>query len=234
MSRTQPVRKPRRRSRVTVLAVIASAVLVCLLGCRSTTDAPVEAKPPDARPSAEARPVGEPPTRRDGRLPGIVPGHLRDRPQSRAIGAADGKVPAGTTVFADIPAVANLNPALLAQLRRAATEAARDGVELDVNSGWRSDNYQQQLFQRAVANYGSEEKAERWVARPGTSVHETGDAVDIGRSSARTWLGKKGAAFGLCQIYLNEPWHYELRTDAIAHGCPAPYADPTHDPRGQQ
>jgi LAS superfamily LD-carboxypeptidase LdcB len=143
-------------------------------------------------------------------------------------------VPGGTTVFADIPAVAQLNPALLAQLRRAATEAAGDGVELDVNSGWRSASYQEQLFQEALAKYGSEEKAERWVARPGTSVHEAGDAVDIGPSSATTWLGKKGADFGLCQIYRNEPWHYELRTEAIAHGCPATYADPTHDPRMQQ
>jgi zinc D-Ala-D-Ala carboxypeptidase len=194
----------------------------------------MEATPPDARPSAEAHPVGEPPTRRDGRLRRDVPGHLHDRPQSRALGAADGEVPGGTTVFADIPAVANLSPALLAQLRRAATEAAGDGVELEVNSGWRSEDYQEQLFQEAVAKYGSEDKAERWVARPGTSVHEAGHAVDIGPSSATTWLGKKGAAFGLCQIYLNEPWHYELRTDAIAHGCPATYADPTHDPRMQQ
>jgi D-alanyl-D-alanine carboxypeptidase len=194
----------------------------------------MEARPPDVRPSAEAHRVGELPIRQVGRLRGNVPGHLPDRRQFRAVGIADGEVPGGTTVFADIPAVANLNPALLAQLRRAATEAAGDGVELDVNSGWRSDNYQEQLFQEAVAKYGSEEKAERWVARPGTSVHEAGDAVDIGPSSATTWLGKKGADFGLCQIYLNEPWHYELRADAIAHGCPATYADPTHDPRMQQ
>jgi LAS superfamily LD-carboxypeptidase LdcB len=143
-------------------------------------------------------------------------------------------VPGGATVFADVPAVANLDPTLLAQLRKAATEAAGEGVALDVNSGWRSRDYQKQLFQDAVAKYGSEEKAERWVARPGTSVHEAGDAVDIGPSSATTWLGRNGATFGLCQIYLNEPWHFELRTDAIAHGCPATYADPAHDPRIQQ
>jgi hypothetical protein len=38
----------------------------------------------------------------------------------------------------------------------------------------------------------------------------------------------------LCQIYRNEPWHYELRPVAIEHGCPAMYADPTHDPRMQR
>jgi hypothetical protein len=29
-------------------------------------------------------------------------------------------------------------------------------------------------------------------------------------------------------------WHYELLPDAIDDGCPAMYADPTHDPRMQQ
>ena len=41
-------------------------------------------------------------------------------------------------------------------------------------------------------------------------------------------------AYGLCQIYGNEPWHFELRPDAVDHGCPPTYADPTHDPRMQQ
>ena len=45
---------------------------------------------------------------------------------------------------------------------------------------------------------------------------------------------RHGAEYGLCQIYGNEPWHFELRPDAIGHGCPATYADPTHDPRMQQ
>ena len=47
-------------------------------------------------------------------------------------------------------------------------------------------------------------------------------------------LSEHGAEYGLCQIYDNEPWHYELRPDAIEHGCPTRYADPTQDPRLQQ
>ena len=51
-----------------------------------------------------------------------------------ALGEADGAVPDGTTVFDDeIPAVANLDPALLGALRQAATDAADDGVEFYVN-----------------------------------------------------------------------------------------------------
>ena len=129
--------------------------------------------------------------------------------------------------------VANLDPALLGALRQAATDAAGDGVELVVNSGWRSPEHQEQLLQEAVSKYGSREEAARWVASAETSPHVSGDAVDVGPSAATAWLSEHGAAYGLCQIYVNEPWHYELRPEAIGQGCPAMYADPTHDPRMQ-
>ena len=136
------------------------------------------------------------------------------------------------TVFDDeVPAVANLAPDLLDALRRAATDAAGDGVEFVVNGGWRSPEYQERLFREAVSKYGSEEEAARWVATPDTSAHVSGDAVDIGSSEARAWLSEHGAGYGLCQIYRNEPWHYELRPEAVDHGRPPMYADPTHDPR---
>lgn len=149
-----------------------------------------------------------------------------------ALGRADGAVLEGTTVFDDgIPGVANLEPDLLAALRKAAKDAAGDGVEFFVNSGWRSPEYQNHLLREAVAKYGSEEEATRWVATAETSAHVSGDAVDIGPSDARAWLSKHGAGYGLCQIYRNEPWHYELRPEAIDHGPPPMYPDPSQDPR---
>ncbi len=152
-----------------------------------------------------------------------------------ALGEADGAVPDGTTVFDDeIPGVANLDPALLGALRQAATDAAEDGVELFVNSGWRSPEYQEQLLHGAVRKYGSEKEVARWVATSNTSAHVSGDAVDIGPFDATAWLSKHGAKYGLCRIYSNERWHYELRPEAIDYSCPRRYADPTHDPRMQQ
>ena len=152
-----------------------------------------------------------------------------------ALGEADGAVPDGTTVFDDtVPGVANLDPVLLASLRQAATDARVEGVEFFVDSGWRSPEYQELLLQQAVLKYGSEEEAARWVATPDTSAHVSGDAVDIGRSDATAWLSEHGAEYGLCQIYGNEPWHFELRPEAVDHGCPLMYADPTRDPRTQQ
>jgi zinc D-Ala-D-Ala carboxypeptidase len=159
-----------------------------------------------------------------------VPGSTR----RAALGAADGAVPDGTTVFDDeIPGVANLAPALLDALRRAATDAADRGVGFVVVSGWRSPTYQEQLLREAIVNYGSLDAAARWVATPNTSAHVSGEAVDIGHVDAASWLAAHGARYGLCQIYRNEPWHFELRPDAIGHGCPPMYADPPHDPRMQ-
>ena len=132
-----------------------------------------------------------------------------------------------------VPAVVNLDAVFLAALRHAGSDAAGDGVQLHVNSGWRSRAYQEQLLREAVSQYGSEEEAARWVSAPERSSHVSGDAVDIGGSGATAWLSRHGAGYGLCQIYDNEPWHFELRPDAVDHGCPDRYADPTQDPRMQ-
>ncbi len=147
------------------------------------------------------------------------------------LGEADGVLTDGASVFDDeTPAVANLDPSLLEALRRAANDAAEDGVEFEVNSGWRSPDYQEQLLHEAVSEYGSEEEAARWVATPETSAHVSGDAVDVGPFRASEWLSDHGSAYGLCQVYGNEPWHYELRPEAVDSGCPPAYADAAHDP----
>jgi zinc D-Ala-D-Ala carboxypeptidase len=161
--------------------------------------------------------------------------HAPRRALRGAVGEADGVVPDGVTVFDDaVPAVAKLHPDLLRALRQAATDAANDRITFYVNSGWRSPAYQNRLLREAVSKYGSAEAAARWVATAATSLHVKGEAVDIGRSSATAWLSEHGAEYGLCQVYRNEPWHYELRTSAIDRGCPRMAADLTQDPRMQQ
>lgn len=150
-------------------------------------------------------------------------------------GQADGAVPVGLTVFDnDVPALANLDPELFNALRRAARAAARDDVRIVVNGGWRSPAYQRHLLRDAVSRYGSKREAARWVATADTSLHVSGKAVDIGPSSAMAWLSRHGARYGLCQIYRNEPWHYELRSGAVVRGCPRMYSSPSHDPRMRQ
>jgi len=225
VSHRAPARTTTRRiPRVLVAGLfIAIAAIAAALGSPLLTSSSSTAASPDhVLPGEHRGPPGE------------GDGVLRTAYGS-ALGEADGAVPNGTTPLDDdVPAVGNLAPALLGALRRAATAAAGDGVGFLVDSGWRSPEYQEQLLRQAVAKYGSAKEAARWVATPTTSAHVSGDAVDIGPTKAAAWLSKHGAAYGLCQIYVNEPWHYELRPEAVDRGCPLMYADPTHDPRMQQ
>lgn len=138
------------------------------------------------------------------------------------------------SVFDERPGVSGLDPDLLAAVRAAAIAAENDGVRMQVNSGWRSPAYQAALLADAVERYGSAEEAARWVAIPERSAHVSGDAVDLGPVAAQDWLARHGAAFGLCPIYANEPWHFELRPAAVTNGCPLMYEDPTVDPRTQR
>ncbi|TDP89155.1 D-alanyl-D-alanine carboxypeptidase-like protein [Leucobacter luti] len=149
-------------------------------------------------------------------------------------GDVDGLLPDGTTPFDDAqPGVTGLAPELLSALREAARAAEAEGITMTVTSGWRSPAYQQQLRVDAIAEYGSEAEAARWVASPEKSVHVSGEAVDVGPWDAAQWVADNGAQFGLCQVYDNEPWHFELRPNAATTGCPELYWDPSYDPRLQ-
>jgi D-alanyl-D-alanine carboxypeptidase len=135
----------------------------------------------------------------------------------------DGSLPGGDALtpfdVAD-PAVGRLDPALLSAIQNAATAAGADGVTITITSGWRSPDFQQRLLDNAVKTYGSYAAARRYVQTPQASKHVIGEAVDVGGPAADQWLIANGARFGLCRIYANELWHFELATDA-AGNCPA-------------
>lgn len=157
----------------------------------------------------------------DGRHRWISPGEV-----------AGGALPRRTTVADDwYPALRNLDPDLMTALRAAAADAARDGVTLRVNGGWRSAEYQSGLLRDAVREHGSVSEAARWVASPETSPHVAGEAVDLVGTGTADWIAAHGSRYGLCRIYQNEPWHVELRAAAVHRGCPKLYADPSADPR---
>jgi D-alanyl-D-alanine carboxypeptidase len=117
------------------------------------------------------------------------------------------------------PALAQLDPPLLNAIQDAARAATAQGVDLRITSGWRSKGFQQRLFDDAVGKYGSVDIARQFVASPDVSKHVAGQAVDVAPVDADKWLIRNGAQFGLCQIYANEVWHFELAVDQ--HGnCP--------------
>jgi zinc D-Ala-D-Ala carboxypeptidase len=235
MAYSEPARTADGRPRSTIIAalVVVSGALIGFLAYQPLTSSTSSSSSTSSA-SSVASPTDIPHGDRH-HAPGGTDGARARGEADGVVDEADGIVPDGVTVFDDeFPAVANLDPDLLGALRQAATDAGDDGVVFVVKSGWRSPEYQEQLLHEAVSEYGSEEEAARWVATADTSLHVSGDAVDIGGFGATVWLSEQGAEYGLCQIYGNEPWHYELRPEAIDDSCPRMYADPTQDPRMQQ
>ncbi|BDX29807.1 D-alanyl-D-alanine carboxypeptidase [Mycobacterium antarcticum] len=117
------------------------------------------------------------------------------------------------------PAVGRLDPALLSAIQNASTAATADGITMTITSGWRSPEFQQRLLDDAVHTYGSFTAAREYVQTPEASKHVVGAAVDVGGVSADQWLIANGTRFGLCRIYANELWHFELATGADGN-CP--------------
>ncbi len=86
--------------------------------------------------------------------------------------------------------------------------------QLGVSSGYRSPARQAQLYRQAVQKYGSPAAARRWVAPPGNSQHNKGNAADLKYLSpqAKAWVRENAPSYGLSFPLSNEPWHIELST----------------------
>lgn len=115
---------------------------------------------------------------------------------------------------------------LAATAWEAMVAAARaDGIDAPLLlpvSGYRSSEEQDWLWRAALEKYGDPDTACLWVARPGTSAHQSGRAVDLHlgdpieseyAEGMRTtgvyrWLVEHAVRFGFYPYDL-EPWHWE-------------------------
>ena len=108
-----------------------------------------------------------------------------------------------------------INPLVLARFLSAQAAAKELGIELSIDSGYRSPEKQNYLYQRAIKTYKSAEEAMKWVLPSDLSRHPWGLALDVNLNhdkSGATWLEANGATFGLCRVYVNEWWHFEPLT----------------------
>ena len=89
---------------------------------------------------------------------------------------------------------------------------------LGILSGARSVERQQALWDAAVQKYGSEAEARKWVAPPGRSQHNEGQAVDLsynGKSLKHAppevieWVHANAGKYGLTFPMEWENWHIE-------------------------
>ena len=90
--------------------------------------------------------------------------------------------------------------------------ARRDGVDLPINSGFRTMDEQEHLYhcyKTGSCNNGN------LAARPGHSRHQSGRAVDISTGNgAVEWLDAHAASFGFHNpIRGREPWHWEYEPE---------------------
>ena len=119
---------------------------------------------------------------------------------------------AGTTV--------GLDPVLASAVERL---IAASGGLVHVVSGYRGPDEQRRLWAEALSVYGSAEEADDWVARPGTSLHEKGLAVDLGGDLLHAARLVDSLGLPLVRPLENELWHYELassRAEPDVHDAP--------------
>jgi Transglycosylase SLT domain/D-alanyl-D-alanine carboxypeptidase/Putative Flp pilus-assembly TadE/G-like len=93
-----------------------------------------------------------------------------------------------------------MRPDVAAAFDRMAAAATRAGLALIVNSAFRSDAEQAELF--------AAHPDPTWVAPPGRSLHRCATELDLGPETAYGWLAANASSFGFVQRYGWEAWHY--------------------------
>ncbi|MCA9691926.1 MAG: M15 family metallopeptidase [Myxococcales bacterium] len=86
--------------------------------------------------------------------------------------------------------------------------AAADGVDMHINSGFRTMSEQQYLYNCYInCNCNNCNLA----AKPGYSNHQSGHALDLNTSQGGVyaWLDAHGGAYGFTETVNGEPWHWE-------------------------
>ena len=141
---------------------------------------------------------------------------------------AAGLLPIGADIY---QREQRLLPEAAAAWRTMRDSAAREGVELQVVSAYRSVDYQEGIIKRKLESGQEIEKILRVSAAPGYSEHHTGRALDLTtpgypvleeefeQSEAFTWLTDSAGEFGFRMSFPRgnphsvayEPWHWAWR-----------------------
>lgn len=142
----------------------------------------------NATPSANPRPpapAGTPTT-----------GYVNGRPVSIRVSSVGN----GQTMRTDAAAAFN----------RMKADAARAGINLTVNSGFRTMAQQRYLYNLYLQGRGN------LAARPGYSNHQNGISADIGTpggygGAQYRWLAANGRRYGFINDVRGEPWHWTYK-----------------------
>lgn len=105
-----------------------------------------------------------------------------------------------------------INPQVLVRFLSAQAAANKLEIKISIDSGYRSLETQNYLYQRAINEHKTADEAIKWVLPADLSRHPWGLALDVNlhhEKSGASWLEANGATFGLCRVYENEWWHFE-------------------------
>lgn len=104
---------------------------------------------------------------------------------------------------------------------RMQADARKAGIALKPTTGWRSNEYQTELYElsKKTGPQAEVEKKRRGVtgvvAKPGFSNHQSGEAVDIASTAdpkVWNWLQANAAKYGFKNTVKSEKWHWEYVT----------------------
>ncbi len=85
--------------------------------------------------------------------------------------------------------------------------AAADGIDMHLNSGFRTNAEQQELYECYI-NCSCNDCNQ--AATPGYSNHQSGHALDINTGGGTYgWLAAHGGDYGFTETVQGEPWHWE-------------------------
>lgn len=138
------------------------------------------------------------------------------------------------TNLSDVPEIFNnLNSIMIDDLKQMFSDAKKAGINLFVSSSYRSIPYQQKLYNNKISYYiqkgyskkDAEIEAAKVVARPKTSEHHTGLALDLNgvrddfyKTKEFKWLMENAQDYGFILRYpkdkiskthvIFEPWHF--------------------------
>ncbi|MBO5477436.1 MAG: D-alanyl-D-alanine carboxypeptidase family protein [Clostridia bacterium] len=178
-----------------------------------------------------------------------IPVEVKEKPKAPEVIQLGSNIPGATYVNGillvnknhSIPAsyAPGLNQTVWEAFIELKEDAAIAGHDIQLLSGYRSYATQESLYNNYVATYGQEE-ADTFSAKPGTSEHQTGLAMDVGwiddaygETASGKWLAENCHKYGFIIRYPKgkeditgykyEPWHIrylgvDIATDVYQSG----------------
>ena len=232
-ARLEAERKRIRKNRIIAACSLAGVILMAVVVVKAAKSSPEEPQTASSAVSAEAQ-TKDPGKKADSSSAAgktdPVPEHKVE--QTNGMTFVDDILIVNKTYSLPRDYAPGVSEVAVNAFNRMSEAAANDGVSLWINSGYRSYEEQEELYNGYVWERGAEE-ADLVSSRPGHSEHQTGLAFDVNDTSfgfegteASDWLKEHCCEYGFIirfpegkeafTGYEYEPWHIRYLGKKIA------------------